>query len=87
MCSGEREKRNDQEHGKASFFIYLSFRIAFYFVFEKAPDSLPMWLVTTVLFVPVGKHSNSLSQIFCKTDAHKKILSYSQENTCIGDSF
>ena len=29
MCSGEREKRNYQEHEKASFFIYLSFGIAF----------------------------------------------------------
>ena len=52
------------------------------------PYSLPMWLVTTVLFVPVGKHSNSRSQMFCKIDALKNLATIiSQENTCVGDSF
>ena len=51
--------------------------------------SLPLWLVTTVLFVPVGKRANSRSQIFCKKDALCKNLAIiiSQENTCGGDSF
>ena len=31
-----------------------------------------MWLATAVLFVPVGKRSNSRSQIFYKIDALKK---------------
>ena len=30
-------------------------------------------LAATVLFVPVGKHSNSRSQMFCKIDAHKNL--------------
>ena len=30
-----------------------------------------MWLVTTVLFVLVGKHLNSRTQMFYKTDALK----------------
>ena len=33
MYSGERENRNYQEHEKASFFFYLSCRIAFLFYF------------------------------------------------------
>ena len=40
--------------------------MVFYFVFEKSSYSLPMWLVTIMLFAPVGKRSNSHSQMFYK---------------------
>ena len=50
--------------------------------------SLPMWLSPTVLFVPVGKRSNSRPQMFLKIDALKNLATIiSQENTCVGDSF
>ena len=50
--------------------------------------SLPMRHVTTVLFVPVRKRSNSRPQMFCKIDALKDpAIIISQENTCVGDSF
>ena len=55
ICSGEGEKRNYQEHENASF-SYL----------PEFSKPLPMWLVTTVLFVPVGKRSNSRSQMLTK---------------------
>ena len=40
--------------------------MVFYFVFEKSSYSLPMWFVTIMLLVPVGKCSNSHSQMFYK---------------------
>ena len=43
-----------------------------------------MWLVTTVLFVPLGKRSNSRSEMLYKIDPLKNL---EQENTCIGNSF
>ena len=47
-----------------------------------------MWLVTTVIFVPVGKRSNSRPQMFFNIDALKNLaIIISQENTCAGDSF
>ena len=52
--------------------------------FEKASYSLPKWLDTTVLFVPVEKRSNSRSDVY-KIYSLKN-LPYSQENTCVGDS-
>ena len=47
--------------------------MVFYFVFEKTSYSLPMWLVTIMLFVPVGKRSNSHSQMFYKMDSLKNL--------------
>ena len=65
-------KPNYQEHQKASFFfICLTFRIAFLFCFWGNDLFISYVLATTVLFVPVGKHSNSRSQMFCKVDALK----------------
>ena len=52
----------------------------FYFVFEKTSDSLPMWLVTTV--VPAGKHSNRRSQMFYKTDALKSLAIFTGKHLC-----
>ena len=47
-----------------------------------------MWLVITMLFLPVGKRSNSRSQMFGKIDTLKNLtIIISQENTCVGDSF
>ena len=49
-----------------------------------------MWLVTIMLFVPVGKRSNSHSHMFFKIENFLislkmllKILQYSQKNTCV----
>ena len=45
--------------------------------------SLPMWFVTTVLFIPVGKRSNSHPQLLCKIDAFKNLATIiSQEYMC-----
>ena len=43
-------------------------------------DSLPMWLVTTV--VPVGKQSNSRSQMFYKIDALKNLAIFTGKHLC-----
>ena len=43
--------------------------------------SLPMWLVTTVL-VPVGKRSNSCSQIFGKIDALINFSIFTDKHMC-----
>ena len=82
MCSREREKWNYQEHEKAIFLIYLSFRTTFLFCFEEMSYSLPMWHVTTALFVPVRKRSNSRSQIFCKIDALKNLAISTGKHLC-----
>ena len=72
MCSGEREKRNYQEHRKASFFIYLSFRIAFLVCFWEN-----VWFTSYVAcyycVLPVGKHSNSRLQKFYKINVLKNL--------------
>ena len=44
--------------------------------------SLPMWLLTTVLFVPVGKRSKSRSQMFCKIDALKNLAILTGKHLC-----
>ena len=49
----KREKRNDKEYEKASFFHIAEYSNGFcFFVFEKTSSSLP------VLFVHVGKSSS-----------------------------
>ena len=63
-------------------FIYLSFRIAFTFCFGENVLSLPMWLVTTVLFDPVGKRSKSHSQMFCKIDTLKNLFIFTGKHLC-----
>ena len=55
------------------FFIYLSFRMAFLFCFWENALFTSYVLATTVLFVPVGKRSNSRSQMVCKIDALKNL--------------
>ena len=81
MCSGEREKRNYQEHRKASFFIYLSFRIAFLVCFWEN-----VWFTSYVAcyycVVPVGKHSNSRSQKFYKINALKNLAIFTGKHLC-----
>ena len=56
--------------------------MVFYFVFEKTSYSLPMWLVTIMLFVPVGKRSNSHSQMFYKIDALKNLAIFTGKHLC-----
>ena len=73
-CAVEKEKTILPRTWKGKFFfIYLSFRIAFLFCFWKNVLFNSYVLATTVLFVPVGKCSNSRSQIFCKIDALKNL--------------
>ena len=64
------------------FFIFLTFRIAFLSkdVNQKTSDSLPMWVVTTV--VPVGKHSNRRSQMFYKIEARKNLAIFTGKHLC-----
>ena len=50
--------------------------MAFYYVFEKTSDSLPMWLVTIMLFVPVGKRSNSHKQKSCNLRSKTPVLDF-----------
>ena len=61
-----RIKQNDHEHHEKESFFSASWVLErfFCFVFEKMSSSLPMLLV--MLFVHVGKRSNSRSQIFFK---------------------
>ena len=83
VCSGEREKRNYQEHEKVSFFSSIwVLEQPLYFIFEKMSYSLSMWLVTTVLSVPVGKRSNSLSQLFYKIDPPKNLAIFTGKHLC-----
>ena len=75
------------------FFIQLSFRMVFFLLLllrKRLIHFLCMWLVTLMLFVPVGKRSKSRSQMFCKIEnlfislkMLLKILQYSQENICV----
>ena len=44
--------------------------------------SLPMWLVTTVLFLPVGKRSNSRSQMLYKIDPLKNLAIFTGKHLC-----
>ena len=84
----EKEKTEIIKNMKKQVFFHLPEFYNSFFVFEKISYSLPMWLVTTVLFVPVGKRSNSRPLMFCKIDALKNLATIiSQENTCDGDSF
>ena len=60
------------------------------FLRKRLIHFLCMWLVTLMLFVPVGKRSKSRSQMFCKIEnlfislkMLLKILQYSQENICV----
>ena len=79
MCSGKREKQNYQEHEKASFFIYLSFIIAFLVCFWEN-----VWFASYVpcyyCVVPVGKHSNSRSQMFY--DALQNLAIFTRKHLC-----
>ena len=77
-----REKRNYQEHEKASFFYLADFYNGFYSIFGKTSYSLPMWLVTIMLFVPVGKRSNSRSQMFDKIGALKNLPIFTGKRLC-----
>ena len=52
----------------------------FYFVFENTSDSLPMWLVTTV--IPVGTHSTSRSHMFYKIHALKTLVIFTEKHPC-----
>ena len=73
-CAVEKEKTKLSRTWKGKFvFIYLSFRIAFLFCFWENALFTSYVLVTTVLFVPVRKCSNSRSQMFCKIDALKNL--------------
>ena len=73
-CVVEKEKTKLSRTWKGKFFfIYLSFRIAFLFCFWENVLFTSYVLATTVLFVPVGKRSNSRSQMFCKIDALKNL--------------
>ena len=67
---------------RQGFFIYLSFRIAFLSekVNQETSDSLPMWVVTTV--VAVGKHSNWRSQMFYKINALKNLAIFPGKHLC-----
>ena len=80
MCSAEREKRNYQEPEKASFSIYLSFRIPFLVCFWEN-----VWFTSYVAFyycvVPVGKHSNR-SQLFYKIDALENLVIFTGKPLC-----
>ena len=66
-----REKQNYQgHHKKAGFFHLAEFQNGFYcFLFKKMLSSIPMLLI--IIFVRVGKHSNSHSQMFFKTGVPK----------------
>ena len=54
--------------------------MVFYYVFEKTSDSLPMWLVTIMLFVPVGKRSNSRKQKSCNLLSKTPVLGFFWSN-------
>ena len=67
---------------RQGFFIYLSFRITFLSenVNQETSDSLPMWVVTTV--VAVGKHSNWRSQMFYQINALKNLAIFPGKHLC-----
>ena len=52
------------------------------FVFEQTSYSFLLWLVTIVLFAPVGTCSNSRSQMFCKIDALKNPAIFTGKHLC-----
>ena len=77
----KREKRNDQEHhGKASFFIYPTFRMIFIVFFKKMSPSLHMLLV--ILFIHMEKRPKSRSQVFFKTGVLKHFAIFTGKHLC-----
>ena len=64
------------------FLIYLIFRTVFYLTFEKASYSLPKWLGTSVLFVPVAKRSNSHFTDVYKIDTLKNLAIFTGKHLC-----
>ena len=79
MCSGKREKRNYQQHEKASFCHLSEFRIVFLVCFWEN-----VWFASYVAcyycVVPVGKHSNSRSQMFY--DALQNLAIFTGKHLC-----
>ena len=81
-CAGEKEKNQVIKNMKRQiFFIYLSFRITFLVCFWEN-----VWFASYVAcyysFVPVGKHSNSRSQMFYKIDALKNLAIFTRKHLC-----
>ena len=82
-CAVEKEKNEIIKNMKRQvFFIYLSFRIAFLFCFWENVLFTSYVLATTVLFVPVGKRSNSRSQMFYKIDPLKNLAIFTGKHLC-----
>ena len=80
MKKEENEIINNMK--RQGFFIYLSFRIAFLSenVNQETSDSLPLWVVTTV--VSVGKHLNGYSQMLYKINALKNLAIFTGKHLC-----
>ena len=72
MCSGEIEKQNYQEHVKAKFFYLPEFQNSFYILFLRK-RLIHFLCGLLLLFVPVGKRSNSRLQMFYKIDPLKDL--------------
>ena len=81
-CAVEKEKGEIIKNMKRQvFFIYLSFRIAFLVCFWEN-----VWFTSYVAcyycVVPLGKHSNSRSQMFYKIDALKNLAIFTGKYLC-----
>ena len=81
-CAVEKEKNEIIKNMKRQvFLIYLSFRIAFLVSFWEN-----VWFTSYVVcyycVAPVGKHSNSRSQMFYKIDAYKNLAIFTGKYLC-----
>ena len=61
------------------FFIYLSFRIVFFFLFCFVFKKMSFWLP---IFVHIGKRSNSRSQMSFKTGVLKHLAKVTGKHLC-----
>ena len=79
-CAVEREKTKLSRTWKSKlFFIYLRFRTAVFCFWENVLFT-SFVLAITVLFVPIGKRSNSRSQKFWKIDALKNLVIFTRKH-------
>ena len=79
MCSRKREKEIIKNMKRQVFFIDLSFRIAFLVCFRENVQ-FPSYVASYYCVVPVGKHSNSRSQMFY--DALQNLAIFTGKHLC-----
>ena len=76
----KREKLNYQEHEKTSFFRLPEFQNSFFSLLLR--KLFTSYMACYYLVIRVGKHSNSRSPMFYKTDALKNLAIFTGKHLC-----